>query len=225
MLAGPGPLPFGAGWSFELKWDGFRAIVSTEDGLHVRSRRGWNMTAAMRELAGLPPGYLAWVRRRAATRARSARVIAHPANAKRIGVIAEVHSGAPEKRRSSTTTPTKMPPTTPKLPTIALMRLPHPGCPASSSYVGRELDGCLDDDRNIERQRGYARRGARVHSGVSPKVEDQVAEAVDYVEGVGEIGSAVDIADCPQPSTMRSRSPSACFRAASIESAAIRAAA
>jgi hypothetical protein len=25
----PGPLPSGSGWSFELKWDGFRAIVST----------------------------------------------------------------------------------------------------------------------------------------------------------------------------------------------------
>ena len=28
MLFRPGPLPSGSGWSFELKWDGFRAIVS-----------------------------------------------------------------------------------------------------------------------------------------------------------------------------------------------------
>jgi hypothetical protein len=41
MLSRPGPLPSGSGWSFELKWDGFRALVSTEDDLRVRSRRGW----------------------------------------------------------------------------------------------------------------------------------------------------------------------------------------
>jgi len=40
MLARPAPLPRGPAWSFELKWDGFRALVSTEDGLRVRSRRG-----------------------------------------------------------------------------------------------------------------------------------------------------------------------------------------
>ena len=55
MLSRPGPLPSGSGWSFELKWDGFRAIVSTEDGLRVRSRRGWKMTTALPELCGLPP--------------------------------------------------------------------------------------------------------------------------------------------------------------------------
>ena len=56
MLSRSGSLPVGDGWSFEVKWDGFRAIVSTEDGLRVRSRRGWNMTDAVRELAALPPG-------------------------------------------------------------------------------------------------------------------------------------------------------------------------
>jgi bifunctional non-homologous end joining protein LigD len=56
MLSRPGPLPFGSEWSFELKWDGFRAIVSTEDGLCVRSRRGWNMTTVLPELRGLPAG-------------------------------------------------------------------------------------------------------------------------------------------------------------------------
>ena len=44
MLLRPGGIPSGDGWAFELKYDGFRAIVSTEDGLQVRSRRGWNMT-------------------------------------------------------------------------------------------------------------------------------------------------------------------------------------
>ena len=27
------PLPRGDGWAFELKWDGFRAVVSTENAL------------------------------------------------------------------------------------------------------------------------------------------------------------------------------------------------
>jgi bifunctional non-homologous end joining protein LigD len=56
MLSRPGPLPSGSGWSFEVKWDGFRAIVSTEDGLRVRSRSGWNMTAVLPELRKLPTG-------------------------------------------------------------------------------------------------------------------------------------------------------------------------
>ena len=56
MLSRPGPLPSGSAWSFELKWDGFRAIVSTEKGLAVRSRRGWNMTQVLPELRALPSG-------------------------------------------------------------------------------------------------------------------------------------------------------------------------
>jgi bifunctional non-homologous end joining protein LigD len=56
MLSRAGPLPAGQGWSFELKWDGFRAIVSTEDGLAVRSRRGWNMTSVLPDLRALPAG-------------------------------------------------------------------------------------------------------------------------------------------------------------------------
>jgi DNA-binding CsgD family transcriptional regulator len=56
MLSRPGAPPSGSGWSFELKWDGFRAIVSTENGLRVRSRRGWNMTEMPPELRGLPAG-------------------------------------------------------------------------------------------------------------------------------------------------------------------------
>jgi bifunctional non-homologous end joining protein LigD len=50
MLSYPGQLPSGSVWSFELKWDGFRAIVFTEDGFTVRSRRGWNMTPLLPEL-------------------------------------------------------------------------------------------------------------------------------------------------------------------------------
>jgi excisionase family DNA binding protein len=29
MLLRSGPIPTGTGWSFEVKWDGFRALVST----------------------------------------------------------------------------------------------------------------------------------------------------------------------------------------------------
>ena len=54
MLAPSAAVPVSAGWAFEPKWDGFRAIVSTEQGLRVRSRRGWDMTALVPELAALP---------------------------------------------------------------------------------------------------------------------------------------------------------------------------
>jgi ATP-dependent DNA ligase len=40
MLARPASLPLDSGYSYEVKWDGFRAVVSTENGLRVRSRRG-----------------------------------------------------------------------------------------------------------------------------------------------------------------------------------------
>jgi ATP-dependent DNA ligase len=55
MLARPDSLPRGD-WSFEVKWDGFRAIVATEDGFQVRSRRGWSMADRAPELADLPKG-------------------------------------------------------------------------------------------------------------------------------------------------------------------------
>src|SRR5919197_3989754 len=55
MLARPGPLPHGD-YAYEVKWDGFRAIVSTEDGLEVRSRSGWSMAERLREMARLPTG-------------------------------------------------------------------------------------------------------------------------------------------------------------------------
>jgi bifunctional non-homologous end joining protein LigD len=55
MLARPGPLPRGD-YAYEVKWDGFRAIVSTEAGLEVRSRSGWSMAERLSELARLPTG-------------------------------------------------------------------------------------------------------------------------------------------------------------------------
>jgi bifunctional non-homologous end joining protein LigD len=55
MLARSGTLPSRGDWSFEVKWDGFRAIVSTEgEPLRVRSRRGWDMTPLVPELSALP---------------------------------------------------------------------------------------------------------------------------------------------------------------------------
>jgi hypothetical protein len=41
----------GGDYAYEVKWDGFRAIVSTDDGFRVRSRRGWNMAPLIPELA------------------------------------------------------------------------------------------------------------------------------------------------------------------------------
>jgi bifunctional non-homologous end joining protein LigD len=55
MLARPDRLPRGD-YSYEVKWDGFRAIVATEDRLRVLSRRGWNMTELLPELNALPRG-------------------------------------------------------------------------------------------------------------------------------------------------------------------------
>jgi ATP-dependent DNA ligase len=40
----------------ELKWDGFRAIVSTEDDVRVSQSTGRNMTSILPELRGLPTG-------------------------------------------------------------------------------------------------------------------------------------------------------------------------
>lgn len=56
MLLRPGQIPTGDNWAFEHKWDGFRALVSTENGLEVRSRRAWNMTDHVPELATIPRG-------------------------------------------------------------------------------------------------------------------------------------------------------------------------
>src|SRR3954466_9966879 len=55
MLAKSGRIPTRTGWSYEVKWDGFRAIVATDRGLRVRSRRGWDMTPMLSEFANLRP--------------------------------------------------------------------------------------------------------------------------------------------------------------------------
>ena len=52
MLATPGPLPEGDGWSFELKYDGIRALVSIggATGRRVTSRAGNDITETFPEL-------------------------------------------------------------------------------------------------------------------------------------------------------------------------------
>jgi bifunctional non-homologous end joining protein LigD len=54
MLARSGPIPTRGDWSFEVKWDGFRGLLTTEHGLRIRSRRGWDMTELVPELASFP---------------------------------------------------------------------------------------------------------------------------------------------------------------------------
>src|SRR5262245_8067930 len=58
MLARSGPIPTRGQWAFEVKWDGFRALVRTGAGFRVRSRRGWDMTKLVPELETLPPGLI-----------------------------------------------------------------------------------------------------------------------------------------------------------------------
>lgn len=53
MLARSGAIPTGD-YAFEVKWDGFRGLVSRNGYFQVRSRRGWNMTTLLPELADLP---------------------------------------------------------------------------------------------------------------------------------------------------------------------------
>jgi bifunctional non-homologous end joining protein LigD len=53
MLARPGALPHGD-YAFELKWDGFRALLRRDGDFRVLSRRGWEMTGLLPELADLP---------------------------------------------------------------------------------------------------------------------------------------------------------------------------
>jgi ATP-dependent DNA ligase len=54
MLARSGRLPTNGDYAYEVKWDGFRTIVSTEDALRVRSRRGWDMAERLGFLEDLP---------------------------------------------------------------------------------------------------------------------------------------------------------------------------
>jgi hypothetical protein len=41
-------------YAYEPKWDGFRALLRTEHGLRVLSRRRWNMTPLLPELEAFP---------------------------------------------------------------------------------------------------------------------------------------------------------------------------
>ena len=52
MLATPvESLPDGAGWAFEFKWDGVRALLDvSEQGVRIASRNGNDITAAYPEL-------------------------------------------------------------------------------------------------------------------------------------------------------------------------------
>lgn len=60
MLAAPGPLPAEAGWAFEYKFDGVRAIAYAERGaVRLLSRNGNDVTTTypeLQQLAGLLPG-------------------------------------------------------------------------------------------------------------------------------------------------------------------------
>jgi ATP-dependent DNA ligase len=47
MLARSGRLPAAGDYAYELKWDGFRALVSTVGRLRVLSRQWWEMTPRM----------------------------------------------------------------------------------------------------------------------------------------------------------------------------------
>ena len=51
MLLRSGRLPTSGDYAFEPKWDGFRALVSRNGHLRVKSRRGWDMTSLVPELA------------------------------------------------------------------------------------------------------------------------------------------------------------------------------
>jgi len=54
MLASTGALPAGAGWAFELKWDGVRALtVITAGAQRMWARSGAEITAAYPELTGI----------------------------------------------------------------------------------------------------------------------------------------------------------------------------
>ena len=54
MLARSAAPPTRSGWSFEPKWDGFRAILRTGKGYCVCSRRGWPMAELLPEFRALP---------------------------------------------------------------------------------------------------------------------------------------------------------------------------
>jgi bifunctional non-homologous end joining protein LigD len=60
MKATSGELPLGAGWAYEVKWDGMRALCFIDGpSLRVQSYNERDVTASWPELAGLPGAVLA----------------------------------------------------------------------------------------------------------------------------------------------------------------------
>src|SRR5690349_4674597 len=52
MLATAGSLPTGSGWAYEVKWDGYRVLVTVENrSTTLRSRTGRDVTADYPEIA------------------------------------------------------------------------------------------------------------------------------------------------------------------------------
>jgi bifunctional non-homologous end joining protein LigD len=56
MLLRSARLPTSGDYAFEPKWDGFRCLASRNGRLRAVSRRGWDMTPLLPELAALPDG-------------------------------------------------------------------------------------------------------------------------------------------------------------------------
>jgi bifunctional non-homologous end joining protein LigD len=61
MLAVEGPLPVGAGWAYEAKWDGFRCCmrVGPQGETKLTSRLGNEITGVYPDLHGVLTGALA----------------------------------------------------------------------------------------------------------------------------------------------------------------------
>src|SRR3954447_13788236 len=56
MLLRSARLPASGDYAFEPKWDGIRCLASRNGRLRAVSRRGWDMTSLLPELAALPDG-------------------------------------------------------------------------------------------------------------------------------------------------------------------------
>lgn len=54
MLARSSAMPTRDGYAYEPKLDGFRCLICTEGAFQARSRRFWNMTPLLPELARFP---------------------------------------------------------------------------------------------------------------------------------------------------------------------------
>src|SRR5262249_10619167 len=54
MLLRSGSIPTRGHYSYEVKWDGFRCLLNTENGLRAVSRRRWDMTQLLPELTSFP---------------------------------------------------------------------------------------------------------------------------------------------------------------------------